>query len=152
MNEQFTRQVEEFFAVSNNVSIPDNVQSIVEDGVAKTRDAYLKKINAVTKDGAKAFDEAMTAAYAGTKTLAEKVQLNIEANTKAAFDGAQSISRARTLPEVVRLQANYLQNQVVATSVQAKELCELSAKVVQQTFEAMSAAASKTFDELRKVA
>jgi len=151
MNEQFTRQVEEFFAVSNNVSIPDNVQSIVEDGVAKTRDAYLK-INAVTKDGAKAFDEAMTAAYAGTKTLAEKVQLNIEANTKAAFDGAQSISRARTLPEVVRLQANYLQNQVVATSVQAKELCELSAKVVQQTFEAMSAAASKTFDELRKVA
>jgi hypothetical protein len=151
MNEQFTRQVEEFFAVSDNVSIPDNVQSIVEDGVAKTRDAYLK-ISAVTKDGAKAFDEALKAAYAGTKTLAEKVQLNIEANTKAAFDGAQSISRARTLPEAVRLQSNYLQNQVVATSVQAKELCELSAKVVQQTFEAMSAAASKTFDELRKVA
>jgi len=151
MNEQFTRQVEEFFAVSNNVSIPDNVQSVVEDGVAKTRDAYLK-INAVIKDGAKAFDEAMTAAYAGTKTLAEKVQINIEANTKAAFDGAQSISRARTLPEAVRLQSNYLQNQVVATSIQAKELCELSAKVVQQTFEAIRAATSKTFDEVRKVA
>jgi hypothetical protein len=151
MNEQFTRQVEEFFAVSNNVSIPDNVQSVVEDGVAKTRDAYLK-INAVIKDGAKAFDEAMTAAYAGTKTLAEKVQINIEANTKAAFDGAQSISRARTLPEAVRLQSNYLQNQVVATSILAKELCELSAKVVQQTFEAIRAATSKTFDEVRKVA
>jgi hypothetical protein len=151
MNEQFTRQVEEFFAVSNNVRIPDNVQSIVEDGVAKTRDAYLK-INAVTKDGAKAFDEALKAAYACTKKLAEKVQLNIEANTKAAFDGAQSISRARTLPEAVRLQSNYLQNQVVATSIQAKELCELSAKVVQQTFEAIRAATSKTFDEVRKVA
>jgi hypothetical protein len=44
VNEQFTRQVEEFS------SIPDNVQSMVEDGVTKTRDAYLK-INAVTKDG-----------------------------------------------------------------------------------------------------
>jgi hypothetical protein len=151
MNEQFTRQVEEFFAVSNNVSIPDNVQSVVEDGVAKTRDAYLK-INAVTKDGAKAFDEAMTAAYAGTKAIGEKVLLNIEANAKAAFDGAQSISRARTLPEVVRLQSSYWQNQVVATSVQAKELCELLARVVQQTSEAMNAAASKTFEELRKAA
>ena len=145
MNEQFTRQVEEFF------SIPDNVQSMVEDGVTKTRDAYLK-INAVTKDGVKAFEEAVTAAFAGTKTIGEKVLLNIEANTKAAIDGAQSISRARILPEVVRLQSSYLQNQVVATSMQAKELCELSAKVVEQTFEAMNATASKTFDELRKAA
>ena len=151
MSEQFTRQVEEFFAASNNVNIPDNVQSIVEDGVAKTRDAYLK-INAVTKDGVKAFEDAMTAAYAGTKTIGEKVLLNIEANTKAAFDGAQSISRARTLPEVVRLQSSHLQNQVVATSVQTKEFCELSAKVVQQTFEAMNAAATKTFEQLRQIA
>jgi hypothetical protein len=89
--------------------------------------------------------------YAGAKTIGEKVLLDIEATTRAAFDGAQSISRARTLPEVVRLQSSYVQNQVAATSVQTKELCQLSAKVVQQTFEAMNSAASKTFDEIRKV-
>ena len=76
--------------------------------------------------------------------------VNIEANTKAAFDGAQSISRARTLPEIVRLQPSYLQNQVVATSVQTKELCELWAKVVRQTFEAINSAANKTFEQLQK--
>ena len=151
MSEQFTRQFEDFFAASNNVSVPDNVQSIVEDGEAKTRDAYLK-INSITKEDVKAFEDAMTAAYAGTKTIGEKALLNIESNTKAAFDGAQSISRARTLPEVVRLQSSYLQNLVVATSVQTKELCELLAKVVQQTFEAMNSAATKTFEQLRQIA
>jgi hypothetical protein len=46
------------------------------------------KINSVIKDGVKAFDDAMTAAYACTETIGEKVLLNIEANTKVAFDGA----------------------------------------------------------------
>lgn len=151
VSEQFTKQIEEFFSASNSVRIPDNVQSIVEEAVVKTRDAYLK-ISDITKDGFKAFDDAATAAYAGTKTIRERVLLNLEANTKVAFDGAQSISRASTLPEVLRLQASYLQNQVVATSVQTKELCELSAKVVQQTIEAINSAASKTFEPLRNVA
>lgn len=149
MSEQFTRQVEEFFAVATTPVLPDNIQSIVEDSVAKARDAYLK-INSVAKDGAKAFEDAVAATYAGAKTIGEKVMVNIEANTKAAFDGAQSISRARTLPEIVRLQPSYLQNQVVATSVQTKELCELWAKVVRQTFEAINSAANKTFEQLQK--
>ena len=55
-----------------------------------------------------------------------------------------------TLPEIVRLQPSYLQNQVVATSVQTKELCQLWAKVVRQTFEAINSAANKTFEQLQK--
>jgi hypothetical protein len=151
VNVQFTRQVEDFFAAAANAVVPDNIQSIAEDGVAKTREVYLK-ISSVTKDGVKAFEDAITPAYAGAKTIGEKVVLNIEANTRAAFDSAQSISRARTVPEVVRLQSSYLQKQVVATSVQTKELCELWAKVVLQTYEAMNSAASKTFEQLQKAA
>jgi phasin len=150
LSDQFARQAEEFFATSKGIGLPANVQSIVEDGVAKSREAYLK-INSVTKDGVKAFEDAMTTAYTGAKTISEKIMLNTEANTKAAFDAAQSISRAKTLPEVVHLQSSYMQKQVADFSAQAKEFYELSTKVAQQTFEAMSSAYTKNLDQLKKV-
>ena len=45
----------------------------------------------------------------------------------------------------------FRQKQAAAASTQTKELCELSAKVAQQTFEAMNSAFTKTFDQLKKV-
>ena len=139
-----------FCSAVNETSIPDNIQSIVEDSVAKSREAYFK-INAVAKDGVKAFEDAMTSAYAGAKTISEKILLDTEANTKAAFEAAQSMSRAKTLPELIRLQSSYFQRQLTDASVQTKEFCDLSAKVAQQTFENMSSAFTKNFDQLRNV-
>jgi len=150
VSEQFARQAEEFFSASNVGRIPDNVQSIVEDGVAKSRAAYLK-INSTAKENLKALDDAMTSAYAGVKTIGEKVLLNTEANTKAAFDAAQSISRAKTFPEVFRLQSSFLQKQVVDATAQTNEFYELLTKVAQQTFEALNSAFTRNFDQLKKI-
>ena len=52
MNEQFTRQAKDMFKVAQDGRIPENIQAMAEDGVTKTRDAYLK-LNTVAKDGAK---------------------------------------------------------------------------------------------------
>lgn len=151
MNEQFARQAQEMFNAAKDVRIPENVQAIAEESVAKTRDAY-KKINAAAKDGVKVMEEVMLTAHAGARALGEKVLTNTVANTEAAFDAAQAIARARTLPEAARLQADFVQQQMAIASTQTKELFELSAKVARQTFESINSAAAKTYDQMRKSA
>ena len=149
MTDQFTRQAQEIFAAAKEARVPDNVQAIVENSVAKTREAY-STMNSAAKDGVKVLEDVMVAAHAGAKTIGEKILRNTEANAEAAFDVARAISRAGTLPEVVRLQTSFLQNQFAVASAQTKELLELSAKVAQQTFETMNSAATRTFEQIRK--
>ena len=150
MTDQFTRQAQEIFAAAKEVRIPENVQAIVENSVAKTREAY-STMNSAAKDGVKVLEDVMVAAQVGAKTIGEKILRNTETNTEAAFDAARAISRAGTFPEVVRLQTSFLQNQFAVASAQTKELFELSTKVAQQTFKTMNSAATKTFDQIRKV-
>jgi phasin len=149
MTDQFTRQAQEIFAAAKEARIPENVQAIVENSVAKTREAY-SAMNSAAKDGVKVLEDVMVAAHAGAKTIGEKILLNTETNAEAALDTARAISRAVTFPEVVRLQTSFLQNQFAVASAQTKELFELSTKVAQQTFETMNSAATKTFDQIRK--
>ena len=149
MTDQLNRQAQEIFAAAKEVRIPQNVQVIVENSVAKTREAY-STMNSAAKDGVKVLEDVMVAAHAGAKTIGEKILRNTEANAEAAFDVARAISRAGTLPEVVLLQTSFLQNQFAVASAQTKELFELSAKVAQQTFETMNSAATKTFEQIRK--
>ncbi len=150
MTDQFTRQAQEIFAAAKEARIPENVQAIVENSVAKTREAY-STMNSAAKDGVKVLEDVMVAAQVGAKTIGEKILRNTETNAEAAFDAARAISRAGTFPEVVRLQTSFLQNQFAVASAQTKELFELSTKVAQQTFETMNSAATKTFDQIRKV-
>lgn len=149
MTDQFTRQAQDMFAAAKDARIPENVQAIAEEGVAKTREAYAK-LNTATKDGAKVLEDVMVAAHAGAKTIGEKVLRNTEVNTEAVFDAAQAIARAKTFPEAVRLQTNFMQQQFAVAGAQTKELFELSAKVAQQTFETVNSATTKAFDQVKK--
>ena len=135
--DQFTRQAQDMFNAAKEARIPENVQAIAEEGVAKTREAY-SKISAVAKDNAKVVEEVLLAAQAGAKSIGEKVLHNTAVNTEAAFDAAQAIVRAKTIPEAARLQADFVQQQLAVAGAQTKELLELSTKVAKQTFEILS--------------
>lgn len=139
MTDQFTRQVQEILSATKDARIPENVKALAEDSVAKTREAY-SKMSSAARDGVKIFENVLVSAQAGANSIGERVLRNTEANTEAAFDAAQAISRAGTLPEIVRLQTNFMQKQFAAASAQTKELFELSMKVTQQTFESVGAA------------
>ena len=125
MTDQFTRQAQEIFAAAKEARIPENVQAIVENSVAKTREAY-STMNSAAKDGVKVLEDVMVAAHAGAKTIGEKILRNTEANAEAAFDAARAISRAGTLPEVIRLQTSFLQNQFAVASAQTCPSSEFS--------------------------
>ncbi|MCB1526497.1 MAG: phasin family protein [Hyphomicrobiaceae bacterium] len=150
MNEQFTRQAQDMFAAAKDARIPENLQAMAEEGVQKTREAYYK-LNEAAKDGAKVVEEVMLASQAGAKAIGEKIVHNTSVNTEAAFDAAQAIARAKTLPELVRLQADYLQQQFAVAGAQSKELFELSAHVAKQTMETVNSAAAKSFEQMKKV-
>ncbi len=151
VNDQFTRQAQDMFNAAKDARIPENVQHMAEEGVAKTREAY-QKISSVTKDGAKALEGVMLTAQDGAKVLGEKVLHNTMANTEAAFDAAQAIARARSLPEAAKLQADFMQQQFAIAGAQTKEFFELSTKVYRQAFESMNAAATKSFEQVKKSA
>ncbi len=151
VNDQFARQAQDMFNAAKDARIPENVQHMAEEGVAKSREAF-QKINTVTKDGAKVFEGVMLTAQAGAKTLGEKVLNNTVANTEAAFDAAQAIARARSLPEAAKLQADFMQQQFAIAGAQTKEFFELSTKIYRQTFETMNAAATKGFEQVKKSA
>lgn len=149
MNEQFTQQAQDMFAAAKEARIPENFQAFAEEGVSKSREAFVK-MNAVAQDSAKAAEEVFLAAQAGAKAIGEKVVHNTTVNAQAAFDAAESIARAKTLPEAARLQANYLQQQFAVAGAQTKELFELSTKVARQTFETVNTITSKNFEQFKQ--
>ena len=146
----FTRQAQDMFAAAKEARIPENVQAFAEESVAKTRDAYAK-INAATQDSVKAVEEIVLAAQAGAKSFGEKFLHTASVHAEAAFDAAEAIAKAKTLPEGARLQADYLKQQLAAASSQTKEFFELSSKISRQTLESLNSAASKTFEQMKKV-
>lgn len=149
MNEQFTRQAEQFFSAAKEARVPENVQAMMADGVAKTREAY-EKATSVAKDQAKVAEEIMLAGQAGAKSIGSKLIENTVTNAEAAFDAAQAIARARTLPEAARLQAEFVQKQMATAGAQTRELFELSSRIAQQTFASFNAAATKSFETIKK--
>ena len=149
MNDQFARQAEQFFNVAKDARMPENVQAMVADGVAKTREAY-EKASTVAKDQAKVAEEILLAGQAGAKTIGTKLLENTAANTEAAFDAAQAIARARSMPEAAKLQAEFMQKQMAIAGAQTRELFELSSRVAQQAFQSFSSAATKSFETIKK--
>ncbi|WP_295557423.1 TIGR01841 family phasin [uncultured Hyphomicrobium sp.] len=145
----FARQTQEFFSAAKDARIPEQVQAIAEDSVTKARETY-DKFSTVAKDNAKTFEEVAVAAFAGAKSIGDKVLKNTESNTEAVFEAAQALARAKTLPELVRLQSSFVQQQFATAGAQSKELFELSTKVAQQTFESLNSAASKSFEKIKK--
>lgn len=149
MNEQFTRQAEQFFSAAKEARVPENVQAMMADGVAKTREAY-EKATTVAKDQAQVAEEMLLAGQAGAKSIGSKLIENTVTNAEAAFDAAQAIARARTLPEAARLQAEFMQKQMATAGAQTRELFELSSRIAQQTFASFNAAATKSFESIKK--
>lgn len=151
MNDQFTQQTKEFFDAAKDARIPENMQAMAEDAVEKSRTAF-EKVQIATKDNAKAVEELFAVATDGAKSIGEKVLRNTELNAEAAFDAAEAIARAKTFPEIARLQSSFLQQQMAVAGAQTKELFELSTKVAQQTFETVNSVTTKTFEQVKKSA
>ena len=149
MNDQFARQAEQFFNVAKDARVPENVQAFVVDGVAKTREVY-EKATTAAQGQAKVAEELMLAGQASAKVIGSKLIENTATNAEAAFEAAQAMARAKSLPELARLQAEFMQKQMAIAGVQTRELFELSSRVAKETMSTVNAAATKSFDQVKK--
>jgi hypothetical protein len=151
MNADITRQTEEFLKAAREVRIPENVQSMIEDGVARGRKA-VDGIAEATKSNVKVAEDVMSAVQAGAKAIGEKVIENTRCNTDAMLNATAEIIRAKSLPEAARLQGEFVRSQLTTAGTQTQELFQLYANVTRATLEQINAAAGKAFESARKVA
>ena len=149
--QDFTRQAQEMFTAGKDAKVPENMSAFAEDAVAKSRDAF-HKMSAAAKDQAKVVEDVMLTTQAGAKSIGEKMMANTITNTEAAFEAASAMARARTFPEIARLQANYWQQQFAVAGSQSKELFELSSKVAKQSMDTVGQAATKSFEQIKPAA
>jgi phasin family protein len=88
-------------------------------------------------------NEIADAAWGSTKMLNEKIAQNLTANADAAFSAAQAIATAKSLPEIAKLQSEFVQKLAAQATEQTKEFLDLSARATQHLLE--RAAATKSF-------
>ena len=134
-------QAEKLF---KDLRVPENVQAIAQQGVAASKEFY-SKAAATAQDGAKAMNEVADAAWGSTKMLNEKIAQNMTANAEAAFNAAQAIATAKSLPEIAKIQSEFVQKLAAQAIEQTKEFLDLSTRATQHLFEKAQSAASKSF-------
>jgi hypothetical protein len=138
--QQMFGQAEKMF---KDARVPEQVQAIAQEGVAKSRELYAKS-SAAAQESAKLLTEVAETAWSSTKVLNDKILQNVAANTEAMFDAAQAIAKAGSVPEAMKLHGQFLQQLVATSSTQAKEFYDLSTRATQHLVETVQAAAGKS--------
>jgi phasin family protein len=69
----------------------------------------------------------------------------VATNFEAAFEAAQKIASAKSLPEIMKLQNEYFQTFAVRATQQTKEFVDLSTRATQHLFEKAQAATTRSF-------
>ena len=145
VNQEFGKQA--FDQVENlfkDARVPENIQAIAQQGVAASKEFY-SKAAASAQDGAKAMNEIADTAWGSTKMFNEKIVQNLTANAATAFSAAQAIATAKSLPEITKLQSEFVQKFAAQATEQTKEFFDLSIRTTQHLFEKAQSAATKSF-------
>ena len=145
MNQQFEQQAfDQTAKLFKDAHLPEKIQAIARQGVTTSQKFYTKTA-AAAQDGAKAITEIADTAWGSTKILNEKVVQNVATNFEAAFEAAQKIASAKSLPEIIKLQSEYFQTLASQASQQTKEFVDLSTRATQHLFEKAQAATTRSF-------
>ena len=137
-NQAFS-QAEQFL---KDARLPENIQAIAQQGVAKTHELYTKSA-ATAQESAKVLTDVADTAWGSTKVLNEKLVQNLTANIEASFAAAHAIAKAQSLPEAFKLQTEFFQKLAAQTTEQTKEFFDLSTRATQHAFEQVQVAAAK---------
>jgi len=145
MNQQFGKQAfDQAEKLFKDAHIRENVQAMTQQAVAATQEIHAKTA-AAAQEGTKAFMEIADTAWGSTKMLNEKVVQNVATNFEAAFEAAQKIATAKSLPEIMKFQSEYFQKFAAQAAEQTKEFVDLSTRATQHVLEKAQAATTKSF-------
>ncbi len=110
-------------------AMPNEVRAFVEQSVSQARVAFDGIVTAANKAVSQWHSQAQTA-RAGASEIAHKSMAFAEQNMAANFDFAQKLMQAKDPADVMRLQSEYVSQQLQKLSTQAQELGQSAAKIV----------------------
>jgi phasin family protein len=140
MNRAFGR---ENFAQAEQFLKDGNFQTMVEKSVEASKDFCDRATTAAT-EGTKAVTEIADTAWGSTKLLNEKLVQNVARNLEITFAAARDIAAARSLPEIGKIQTEFLQKFAAQATEQTKEFVDLSTRATQHVFEKAQAVVAKS--------
>lgn len=147
VNQQFGKLAfEQTEKLLKDARVPENVQALAQQGVAASKELYVKAA-AAAQDHGKALTEIADTIWGSTKLLNEKFVQNLTANAEFFFAAAQAVASAKSLPEIARVQGEFAQKFATQASEQTKEFFDLSTRATQHVVERAQAAASKSLKQ-----
>jgi phasin len=101
--------------------IPKEMRQMAEASVEQARKAF-DKFMANAQATAGTIEERRADVRAGAREIGTKAVSYAEKNVQASLDYAQSLLRAKDLPEVMKLHSDFVQGQMRALAEQASEM------------------------------
>jgi len=111
-----------------DTAIPEGVRALAEKSVTQTREAYNRSADAFQASVA-TFERSFDAAGQGAAAFNRKIVDIARRNVNSGFDLAKSLAGAKSLADMVELQAAYWRKQFDTLTAQAEEVRALSTKV-----------------------
>jgi len=133
-----------------DTSVPEAVRAMAERSVAQTREFYERSNDALDASVAM-FEKTFDAAGQGAAAFNRKIIDIAQRNVNSGFDLAKSLAGAKSLSEMLELQAAYWQKLLGALTSQAEEVRALSTMVTAATAAPIKAHVTNGMDEMRKV-
>lgn len=130
----YRKTIAQFEPVAPEAAFPESMRSVAEKTVTQ-REVYERSNKALEAGLNGAFDATGQGATALSRKIIDIAQRNVD----SGFDLAKSLVAAKSVPEIVELQAGYWRNQFDTFSGQAEELRALSTKVAADTIEPIKA-------------
>lgn len=112
--------------------IPADMRKFAEQSVAQARQAFDGFMSAASRTVSDMEARANTAS-SGVRDVSGRAIGFAQRNIAASFDFAQKLVQARNVEDVLKLQQDYIQEQIRALNEQAKELGEVASKVTRET-------------------
>jgi phasin len=130
--------------------IPEGMRALAEKTVAQSREAYDRSKKALDASMT-TFERSCDAAGQGAAALNRKMVDIARRNVDTSFALAESLMGAKTLADMMKLQADFWRKQFGVWTAQAEEVRALSTKVTADAAEPIKAQLARNMDEARKV-
>ena len=108
----------------DSFAIPKDMRAMAEASFDQARKAFDKFMESA-KTAAGNAEERRDSVRAGAREIGTKAVSYAEKNVQASLDYAQSLLKARDLPEVMKLHSDYVQSQMRALAEQASEMGQI---------------------------
>ncbi|BBF92077.1 phasin [Blastochloris tepida] len=111
------------------LDVPPELRDFAEKSVEQTKKAVDSYLSAAQK-AVGTLEGSAEAMQSGIKDLGKKAMTFAEVNVASSFDLAQKLVRAKDVQDVMRIQAEFVQEQMKVLSEQAKELGTIAQKAL----------------------